>query len=357
MRPYRQAFAGAPVYCPIAPDIPQALSGSALAMRFNMRSVASRLVGTLRRHRMGTEYDGVHIHDMRYAGLAYPIWRQGVSGKAVLTLHGVDPFMEARTESRWLAQRLTALWEAVDCVTLVGRPLRNYVERLGVSRQKRMIVPNGTDLPAEWSSRQRPPGEVRRIVSVSNLVALKGIDLNLSALGRIVVAHPRLQWEYRIVGDGPERQALEALAGSLGLADRVRFLGRLDHQRTLDEIAGADIFSLPSWGENFGIVYLEALARGKPIIGCRDWGAADIIEDGAEGLLVAPRETASLEFALARLLLDPDECAAMGARGWVTSERFTWRANAERYLSIFNGQTKSPATSVEHPPLMARLPR
>ena len=101
--------------------------------------------------------------------------------------------------------------------------------------------------------------QTRRILSVSNLIRIKGVDDNLRALGSLYKRNPSIAWEYRIVGDGPCKQELEALSRSLGIAERVLFLGRIGYEETMAEIDACDIFSLPSWGEAFGIVYLEAM--------------------------------------------------------------------------------------------------
>lgn len=346
-RPYRQVYFGSPVFSPIAPDIPQALSGGATAVLLNIKSSAASITMSAWRLGLRRGFDGVLIHDVRYAGLAYPDWRKSIRGTSILTIHGVDPFLAARAKKIWMTERLSATWQALDAVTLVGSPLHRYAENLGVPKQKCTVVANGTDLPTDYSTHQRALTERRRIVSVSNLVKLKGIDLNLRALAEIRSHNPGLIWDYHVVGDGPERSSLERLASSLGLTDRVRFFGRLDHENTLYQIAQADIFSLPSWGENFGIVYLEAMARGRPVIGCHGWGAADIFLDGREGALVEPHCVDSLQLALYRLLCNPEECTAMGERGRETAQRFSWRANAEAYMAMFSGHSQPKPTPKE----------
>jgi glycosyltransferase involved in cell wall biosynthesis len=173
------------------------------------------------------------------------------------------------------------------------------------------------------------------VLSVSNLDKLKGIDLNLKALAQVRREYPALDWEYQIIGDGAERKSLERLAKDLAIADRVIFRGRLSHADTLTEIANCDIFSLPSWGENFGIVYLEAMGRGRPVIGCRGWGAAEMVRDGIDGVLVEPRDQVSLQAALAKLLIDPNASKSLGMAAGDRARGFSWGQNVQRYLDLF----------------------
>jgi len=102
----------------------------------------------------------------------------------------------------------------------------------------------------------------------------------------------------------------------------------------MQAIADADIFALPSWGEAFGIVYLEAMARMRPVIGCLDNGAADIISDGVDGLLIPPHDEVALAQALGCLLSDPEQCRTMGTAGRQTAEQFTWHVNAAKMLEL-----------------------
>jgi glycosyltransferase involved in cell wall biosynthesis len=127
-----------------------------------------------------------------------------------------------------------------------------------------------------------------------------------------------------------------ALAGELGVADNVVFMGRLPHAGALAHMAGCDIFVLPSWNDDFGVVYLEALGLGKPVIGCRGQGVEDMVEDGRTGYLVEPRDTESLARTILHILNNGTESArvAAAAREKVLSS-FTWEQNACRYTDVY----------------------
>jgi glycosyltransferase involved in cell wall biosynthesis len=269
--------------------------------------------------------------------LSVPSWRSLIRGRVAVVDHGVDPFFTHRNITR-MRRRLDETAEAADVIVVVGQRLKAHALSLGLPEQKLHVVSNGTELPRREtvSFDQRPTHERRRIVSVSNLIPLKGIDDNLRALAAVFEKRPALKWEYRIVGDGSYRHELIKLASGLDLTNRVTFLGRLSYEATMREIAQADVFSLPSWAEAFGIVYLEAMARGRPAIGCVDNGAADIITDNEDGLLIMPRDVGALEAAIARLLESPELCSRLGVAGRRTAERFSWDENARRMLDLLD---------------------
>jgi glycosyltransferase involved in cell wall biosynthesis len=122
----------------------------------------------------------------------------------------------------------------------------------------------------------------------------------------------------------------------------VEFVGRVPHIRALQYIAAADVFSLPSWSEGFGIVYVEAMACGKPVIACRGEGPEDFVEHGKTGLLVKPRDVDNLVEALDFLLSNPEEARAMGERARkVVLENYTWEKNAEKIVKVYKELLKA----------------
>ena len=317
--------------------LPEHLSGLPGGITLNTATTGISMCRLIRKLvRSHGPFDAAIIHALRYAGFALPTWRHLIQGKVLTVCHGVDPFLEQPGNIKRSIPLLQKMVGQCEKLVLVGQPLRTHVHSLGLSQECLAVIPNGTDLPdrTEVSEGQRALDIARRIVSVSNLVALKGIDLNLRALARISATHPQLKWEYVIVGEGPLRYELETLSAELGLTERVRFLGRISYAGTMQAIAAADIFSLPSWGEAFGIVYLEAMARMRPVIGCLENGAADIISDGVDGLLIPPQDEVALAQALESLLSDPERCSRIGVAGRQTAEGFSWQENAAKMLEL-----------------------
>ena len=134
-----------------------------------------------------------------------------------------------------------------------------------------------------------------------------------------------------VAGDGDDRPRLEARAAALGLANAVRFLGRVD-DRQLDELyRSCRLFVMPSRDEGFGLVFVEAMRAGKPCIGGRG-AASEIIEHGVTGLIVGPDSRHELSAALERLYSEPDTCDQFGAAG---RERFLSSFTDDGFRALF----------------------
>jgi glycosyltransferase involved in cell wall biosynthesis len=150
--------------------------------------------------------------------------------------------------------------------------------------------------------REQRTGNARSLICVGRLSPEKGQAGLLRAFANLAARHDGLQ--LRLVGDGPERAALETLAAELGLSDRLVFLGRMSESETLTEIARSDILVLPSFMEGLPIVLMEAMALGVPVVASRVAGIPELVEDGAGGLLFAPSNWEELAACVERLLSD-----------------------------------------------------
>jgi glycosyltransferase involved in cell wall biosynthesis len=169
-------------------------------------------------------------------------------------------------------------------------------------------------------------GEALRLISVGNLIARKGLHTLLRAL-RMVAGN----WQLQIVGrddvDPVYAAQVRALAAPLG--DRVIFRGRLDDAALAAAYAAADVFVGPSQYEGFGIVYLEALRAGLPVIATTAGAAGEIVTDGVEGLLVPPEDPAALAAALNRMSDRPMLQRMRAAAGERAARHPTWRETGE----------------------------
>lgn len=141
----------------------------------------------------------------------------------------------------------------------------------------------------------------------------KGADELIRAIPQLWVSVPDIQLV--AVGGGDDLPRLREIADNLGLADRVHFLQNLSREEVAACYAHSDVFALPSTGEGFGLVFLEAMAFSKAVVGVATGGTTDLIENGVNGLLVAPNDVGSLAEALSRLLSDQALRSRMGARG------------------------------------------
>jgi len=114
-----------------------------------------------------------------------------------------------------------------------------------------------------------------------------------------------IEWFYTVIGDGPERSKLEKLAVSLNIQDRVYFKGFLPHTETLKFLEKSDLFIMVSAPETFGLVYLEAMAKGCIVIGTKNWGIDGIVLDKKNGFLVMERNIKTLYSLLENFIFNP----------------------------------------------------
>jgi glycosyltransferase involved in cell wall biosynthesis len=307
------------------------------AVWLTIAACAHSITDSIEKNVRNIQFDLVHAHSVFPVGLAAPQVAQSLHIPFLVTLHIEDsPALYSSKSGHTLYEQM---FGQASAIVAVGSPLERFAKQLMPANVTTpvTIIPNGID----WDDIERLSGTVLphetwgHIVSVANLWKSKGIDYNLRALAELDRRGIR-RWQYTIVGDGPERTFLESLARELGVADRVQFAGALPHNEAIQVIAQADIFALPSWKESFGVVYLEAMACGKPVIGCRGQGAEDIFEHEETGLLVNPHDIDSLADALARLLQNPNEARQLGARARKRAKDFTWQRNAQQYASLYD---------------------
>jgi glycosyltransferase involved in cell wall biosynthesis len=222
-------------------------------------------------------------------------------------------------------------------VVLVSNKLKRIAEEQFGGGPNYRVIPNGIDPDyiKQFSHRQKTPLRPQKtILSVANLYPAKGIDLNLKAVQKLAKQHPDLK--YQIIGAGPEQGNLLDLAQKLGIINQVEFLGQLPHPQVMKKMAECDIFSLPSWQEGFGIVYLEAMAHGKPVIGCRGEGIEDFVVPEETGYLVKPGDVDDLVRVLDDLLAHPHRGTQTGkAAQKHVLENYTWEKNAQRTVQLY----------------------
>jgi teichuronic acid biosynthesis glycosyltransferase TuaC len=203
------------------------------------------------------------------------------------------------------------------------------------------VVHLGADLPPDPLTGPRPAGARPTIVTVGNLIARKRHVDVIAALPGLVKRYPGLR--YRIVGDGPEREPLRALATQLGVADHVELLGALGHAGAVAEAQAATLFVLPSVSEAFGVSYIEAMAAGVPAVGCRgEDGPEEIAASGGGIELVPPHNPAALAAALDELLSDPQRRDAVGQAARATVERsFTWERCGTETVAVYSAALRA----------------
>jgi phosphatidylinositol alpha-1,6-mannosyltransferase len=166
------------------------------------------------------------------------------------------------------------------------------------------------------------------------------MDTLITALPRLLTRWPELQ--LLAVGDGDDRAWLEDLAEKNGVIRHVHFLCGLSFAELAACYEACEMFALPSRGEGFGLVYLEAMAHSKPVIGGAHGGAPEVIEDGVTGYLVPHGDAAQLATSIETLLSDPAMAQKMGGRGRQRVEReFRFSVFAKSLKKILREQCES----------------
>jgi phosphatidyl-myo-inositol dimannoside synthase len=257
--------------------------------------------------------------------------------KSIVCAHGIEVWEPLSRMRRRALQR----------ATLVLAPSHSTAEHLvsaqGVARERVRVLPWGLDPDFETrisgDSPGRLPAEFPRghvILSVGRWLAAeryKGMDTLIKALPRLLLRWPDV--ELAMVGSGDDREWLENIARDTGVQGHVHFFSNISYDEISACYAACELFALPSRGEGFGLVYLEAMARGKPVIGGAHGGAPEVIQDGVTGYLVQHGDTEQLATSIDTLMSHPEMAKQMGARGRERVDReFQFKVFAKAFKKI-----------------------
>jgi teichuronic acid biosynthesis glycosyltransferase TuaC len=296
----------------------------------------SRIVGLVRELQRSDQIDLIHAHGPLPCGHAAMLLGTELGVPYVVSVHGLDAFSTAQVSGRagnWCRRISQRVYRSSRRVICVSEHVRERVLEGTGPTCRTSVVYNGVD-PELFSPGTGAASASPLVLSVGNLLPIKGHELLVRAVAALTVEFPALSLE--IIGNGPERAHLESLVQELKIADRVRFQGRRSRQEVAAAMRGCTVFALPSWYEGLGCVYLEAMSVGKPVIGCREQGIAEIIQHGSNGFLVGPNNEKELTLALAMLLRDEARRRNLGAAARDTIlERFTLEQQAERLSRIY----------------------
>lgn len=247
---------------------------------------------------------------------------------------------EADTSPPERVDHETAVGEGCDRIIATCREEVLELAAMGLPAERASVVPCGVD-PRQFCPQgprfPRPPNGAL-LVQVGRLVPRKGAAVSIAALAllpdaELVVAGGPPAAE---LADDPEARKLRALAGELGVADRVRFTGGLPSQQIPPLLRAADVVLCPADYEPFGIVPLEAMSCGTPVVASSVGGQRDTVAAPGTGLLVPPRDPAALAEAVAELLSPPQrrlDCGAAGRRRVLT--RYGWDRVAAQTESVY----------------------
>lgn len=283
----------------------------------------------------------------RYAALMTGLpWAASAHAKDIWTIPDWEKH-EKLAEMDWL----------VTCTAFGARHLRDLApapERVrllyhGLDLQRFAAAPAGSD--AANSRDGSDPAQPVRLLSIGRAVEKKGYDLLLDALATLP---PHLHWRLTHVGGGPLRAALERQAAALGIDDRIDWRGAESQGEVLARYQAADLFVLASRiardGDRDGLpnVLLEAQSQGLACLATRVAAIPELIEDGKNGVLVAPEDAAALAAALARLIAAPSERRRLGRAGQQRVQAdFDMKAGIDTLARLLGGGEASARSAAE----------
>jgi len=287
--------------------------------------------------------DIIHNHSMSVMGmqalaaarlLGIPIlgtchvYLAGFLNYAPLPLDG-QPMME---KTAW--QYTATFFNRFPYVTTPSEVMRQRLLSAGL-RVPSAAVSNGVDTSLFHPRRSlfRPNPQSLTLLHVGRLGYEKRVDVVLRAFERLAHAFPQIRLV--IAGDGPQAPKLQSLAKDLGIAHRIEFAGQVSHNQLANFYRQADIFVTASTIETQGLVVLEAMASGLPIVGVDALALPEMIQSGVNGFLVPPEDEQALAEVIARLLCSEDLCQKMGTTSRQIALQHSLPRVAEQYEAIY----------------------
>jgi teichuronic acid biosynthesis glycosyltransferase TuaC len=301
VQPLHGSSRGANAVAPVAtwiryPSIPGGI-GLASAGAF----LYATLISKIRKLHRSQPIDLIHAHAALPCGHAAVLLSRELKIPCVITVHGLDAFFDKQVRGfavPWCKRIAQFVYRSASRVICISDKVSEKVADGAAVPVNTRVIYNSVDArtfaPAPSDSLSNT------ILSVGNLIPIKGHELLLRALASVLPRFPHVSCE--IIGNGPERQRLTALARDYNIAGKVRFLGRQSRKQVAAAMRRCAIFTLPSRYEGLGCVYLEAMSAEKPVIACRGQGIDEIIRHGSNGWLIDPGNLQELIEALSVLL-------------------------------------------------------
>lgn len=244
-------------------------------------------------------------------------------------IHSAEEFEAQGLRNRMAIRLIRSLYPLASDIFCVSEGVKECLISLGVTHPRMVVVHNPIDL-SEVGWKRPSISPVLRLISVGRLTPQKDHHTLLRAFQKLAHRYPL---ELHILGDGPLRDSLQALALEFGLADRVQILGWVDN--VYEHLEQADIFVLSSRWEGFGNVLVEAMACGLPIVGtdCES-GPTEILGEGKFGLLVPVADAEAMASALTRLIESPELREHFAELGRLRARDFSVEGIAKHYEEI-----------------------
>lgn len=283
-------------------------------------------------------FDVVHTHLLRadfFGGAAARLARVPVVISTVYALGAyrrqrrrlADPLLDALCR-QW-PTALVAVCDAVrdDCRRRGWPPERVHTIHTGVAAPKAIDERRVAEFRVQWSPDGRPV-----VLTIARLSYEKGVEVLIEAAALLRRTHPTVR--VVVIGEGPQRAALEQRIARLGPGDVVRLAGFTPH--VWEALSAADVFCLPSHSEGLPNALLEAMAVGRPVVATRVGGVPEVVAQGIDGLLTPPGDAAAMAAAIGLLLTDRPLARRLGEAARHTIERcFSAREAARQYAALY----------------------
>jgi glycosyltransferase involved in cell wall biosynthesis len=303
------------------------------------QEAANTLAGLLK----SGELDIIHAHNGRsWLTAATAVSRAGV-GRCIATQHFIEPNHATQKGIKAIISKTAHHWvtERTERIIAISQAVRqSMLDRHEAPSEKITVIPNGITAPEvspdaviELRKSLNIEPDASLVVCAARLEPEKDIATLISAMARVVNEHPNAQC--LIAGEGSQHAALEQQIGVMNLEKSVRLLGFRNDAHTI--IAASDLFVLPSLAEPFGLVLLEAMSLGKPVVATRAGGPVEIVEDGVTGMLVSPKSPEEMAKVITNILFNQlisSKMSLFAAKRF--ADNFTVKRMAQDVHSIYS---------------------
>ena len=288
-------------------------------------------------------FDLIHSHTILPASSCALFLKKKLKKPVVSTIHGADLY-QSILKNKKCEKTILKTINKCDKTILVSSKLNDILKKYSnVNFQNIEIIHNGIGLEkfnvtVDQSLKNKYKNK-RLITSVGFLIKRKCQEDVIKALPEIIKKHENAF--LLIIGKGPMLEYLKELTNKLSLNNHVEFLGQIDNSLMLQYLQLSQVFALPSYDEAFGIVYIEAMVYGIPIIACEGQGISDVITHNVNGYLVKEKNSEEIAMVVNDLLSNENKRSLVGSMAKkLILENYSWDKKVDEYINVYNSVLK-----------------
>ncbi len=328
--PLREKIDNIEIYHPRYIEFPKNLflSSSGFRMYSGMKKIIKKI---LKKNKI----DIIHSHAIIPDGYTGMLFSKEYNIPLIITIHGIDFFRKLKIDKIY-NKKINEVINFSHQSIIVSKRLKNLGEKK-FNLKKIIIIGNGVDRITKIKRNNNIKKKyINKIIitTVAQLIKRKAHFFMIEAISRLIKKYANLI--YLIVGEGREKNNLIKQVKKNNSEDNIKFLGNKKHNHVLNIISNSDIFALPSWNESFGVVYIEAMSFGIPVIALKGEGMDGIIINKKTGILVSKKNIDSLVRSIEFLILNPVLAKKIGQKGKdYVLKNFTWDNIAKKTIDIY----------------------